>query len=289
MDAILSVRINEEAKEKFLKLAEEQGINNKEFLDLIIKSYEMNKIAADADYIKNDIDELQLIIKRVVDIYVNIIDKNKVRTLELTNNFQANLSQEEAKGEKLRNEATNSKKEVETLILDNKKLNESLQEVRNQLLKEKDDLKEYKEMNAILKDKLNDFNLYKATCEELKIANNKLVLDMDQAKIEKEALLNEVLSLKNTNSILSNKMSDSEATYQVKIKDMQESFTSKELLKDSEFSLLLQKELLQKEQGLRQEIWNMKAEYDEKISKLMKEKEDLIFKISAVANTKEKI
>lgn len=37
MDSILSVRINEEVKEKFIKLAEEQGVNNKEFLDLIIK------------------------------------------------------------------------------------------------------------------------------------------------------------------------------------------------------------------------------------------------------------
>lgn len=284
MDSILSVRINEEAKGKFLKLAEEQGINNKEFLDLIIKSYEMNKAAEDIDYIRNDIDELQLIVKRVVDIYVNIIDKNKVRTLELTNNFQANLNQEEVKRERLRDEATNTKKEIEILISDNKNIKESLQDVKSQLIKEKDDLKEYKEMNAILKDKLIDLNQYKSICEELKITNNKLVSEMNQAKDEKKSLLNEVSSLKNNNDILSNRLNDSESTFQVRIKDMHDNFNSKALIKDSEFSLLLQTQLLQKEHGLRQEIWNMKAEYDEKISKLMKEKEDLIFKISTANN-----
>ena len=87
MDSILSVRINEEVKEKFIKLAEEQGVNNKEFLDLIIKSYEMNKVTADVDFVRNDIEELQAIVKRVVDIYINIIDKSKLRTTELINNF----------------------------------------------------------------------------------------------------------------------------------------------------------------------------------------------------------
>ena len=69
MDSILSVRINEDLKNKFLSLAEEAGTNNKEFMDLIIRSYEMNKTASKTEYVKDDVDELQNIIARIMSIY----------------------------------------------------------------------------------------------------------------------------------------------------------------------------------------------------------------------------
>jgi len=137
MDSILSVRINDELKEKFLRLAEDHGVNNKEFMDVIIKSYEVNKASCDVDYIKNDIDELQIIIKRVLDIYINIIEKNKIRSLELTNKFKLTLADEHTKSGKLAEEGINLGKEVHDLNVDNKNLKETVKEYKNLLIKEK--------------------------------------------------------------------------------------------------------------------------------------------------------
>ncbi len=54
MDSILSVRISEELKEKFQSLAEVEGINNKEFMDLIIRNYELNKAATGTEHNKEN-------------------------------------------------------------------------------------------------------------------------------------------------------------------------------------------------------------------------------------------
>ena len=44
-DAILSVRINEELKDKFVTLAQSSGINNKEFMEQLVSVYELNNTA----------------------------------------------------------------------------------------------------------------------------------------------------------------------------------------------------------------------------------------------------
>lgn len=284
MDSILSVRISEEVKGKFLKLAEEQGVNNKEFLDLVIKSYEMNKAAADVDFVKNDIDELQIIIKRVIDIYLNMIDKNKVRSLEATNNFQAHLKEEQSRGEALKNDISTAKKDLENLLSDNKKLKDTVEELKIQLAKEKEDLKEFKEMNSILKEKSVEYNSIKSSYEDIKDTNRALNNDIEKIKKEKESLIKEIDKLKNSNSLLLDKLNTAESTNKISITELQDSFNSKLQLKESEFNLKIQTQLLQKEQELREEIWSIKTEYDKRISQLISEKEELVLKISSISH-----
>lgn len=285
MDSILSVRISEEVKSKFLKLAEEQGVNNKEFLDLVIKSYEMNKTAADVDFVKNDIDELQIIIKRVIDIYLNMIDKNKVRSLELTNNFQANITEEQNKVDTFKNQVSTLKKDLENLLLDNKKLKDSVHELETQLMKEKEDLKEFKEMNSILKEKSVEYNSIKSSYEAMKDTNRALNNDIEKIKEERESLIKEIDRLKNSNSLLLDKLNTAESTNKVSITELRDSFNAKLQLKESEFNLKMQTQLLQKEQELREEIWSIKTEYDKRISQLIREKEELVLKISSISHS----
>lgn len=282
MDSILSVRINEEVKEKFIKLAEEQGVNNKEFLDLIIKSYEMNKVTADVDFVRNDIEELQAIVKRVVDIYINIIDKSKLRTTELINNFNLSIGEEKEKTEGFTLEISNMKKQLEELKSENKDLKNSGKELQVALSKEKEAIKESRDMNSILKEKLTDFNRYKEENEKLKknatASEKELATLQDEfydIKQELEKYISENIQLKDKiNEIIKNN--------HLNVEELKSNHEGQLKLKENELSLKLQQEILQKEQGLRQEIWDLKAKYDEKISSLIKEKEELLFKISKI-------
>ena len=43
-DAVLSVRIDEELKQKFLVLAQENGINNKELMEVMVSQFELAQI-----------------------------------------------------------------------------------------------------------------------------------------------------------------------------------------------------------------------------------------------------
>lgn len=284
MDSILSVRINEEVKEKFIRFAEEQGVNNKEFLDLIIKNYEMNKASADVDFIRNDIEELQSIVKRVIDIYINIIDKNKLRTTELINNFNLSISEEKEKTEGFSTEISGLKKQLEDLKNENKELKNSNKELQASLSKEKEDIKESREMNTILKEKLTDFNKYKDENEGLKqdISNSDKLLKELQAELYDIQQNFEKCSSENQS--LKNKINEIIKKNEVQIEELRVTYEGQFKLKENEISLRFQQQALQKEQDLRQEIWNLKSTYDEKISTLIKEKEELLFKISTVQN-----
>lgn len=280
MDSILSVRINEEVKEKFIKLAEEQGVNNKEFLDLIIKSYEINKATADVDFVRNDIEELQTIIKRVVDIYINIIDKSKLRTTELINNFNLTIGEEKERTEGYVLEISNMKKQLEELKNENKELKTSNKELQTTLSKEKEAIKESREMNSILKEKLTDFNRYKeenGSLKEQAAASDKELAALQgnfyDIKQEFEKSINE-------NQQLKDKINEIVGNNHIQVEELKLAHEGKLKLKENEMTLRQQQEILQKEQELRQEIWDLKAKYDEKISSLIKEKEELLFKIT---------
>jgi len=71
MDTTFSVRINDDLKSKFNELAQKEGINNKEFMEQVIKFYELNSIKDSNLNISDDITELQDITSRIVDIYKN--------------------------------------------------------------------------------------------------------------------------------------------------------------------------------------------------------------------------
>lgn len=284
MDSILSVRINEEVKEKFIKLAEEHGVNNKEFLDLIIKNYEINKASAEVDFVKSDIDELQAIVKRVLDIYLNMIDKSKLRTTELINSFNTSIGEEKERIEGINEEMVALKKQIDELKAENKELKSGNKELQSALSKEKEAIKECREMNVILKEKLGDFNTFKEENINLKeeIASSNEVSKELQGKIYD--LQQDYDKCNSENVHLNNKITEVTATNEKQRMELKNSFEEQLKVQENHFDLKLQQELLQKEQGLREEIWILKSNYDEKITTLIKEKEDLLFKISNFQN-----
>ena len=84
-DAVLSVRIDEELKQKFLVLAQENGINNKELMEVMVSQFELAQIGDGSTQFNQDLEELQRITKRMNDIYINMIERTQVRELEIKN------------------------------------------------------------------------------------------------------------------------------------------------------------------------------------------------------------
>ncbi len=279
MDSILSVRISEELKEKFQSLAEVEGINNKEFMDLIIRNYELNKAATGTDFIKSDVDELQSITKRILDIYINMIEKSKVKNSEIVNNFKGTLDEEANKNEKLKENIESIKKEIEDLKAHNKELKDSLREQKELLEKEREDIKGYKELNIMLKDKVNELNAYKNESESLRAINRNMEDNLRNLEREKESCINKLNEELNHSAALEEEITDMKNSYENKIVQITEEFSRELRLKDDEIRISMQKEVLQKEEECRKEVWSMKSHYDDKISKLIDDKEQLLLKI----------
>ncbi|MEG1255671.1 hypothetical protein [Clostridium sp.] len=281
MDSILSVRINDDLKEKFLTLAEEHGVNNKEFMDVIIKSYEVNKVSCDVDYIKNDLDELQIIIKRVLDIYINIIEKNKIKSLELTNNFKLTLDDEHIKSNKLEEEGINLEKKVHVLNLDNKNLKETINEYKNLLIKEKDNLREYKDLNIMLKEKNTKLTEYKNASEKLELLNQGLKEDLTLSIKKTEGYLNQIERVSEEKILIDRQLAETKSFYENKLREQEINHDKKISLIEQELNLLQQQKLLQKEEEYREKIWILKSQFDDKIATLISDKENLLLKLSA--------
>ncbi len=279
MDSILSVRISEELKEKFQSLAEVEGINNKEFMDLIIRNYELNKATTGTDFIKSDVEELQSITKRILDIYINMIEKSKVKNSEVINSFKATLEEETNKSEKLKGNIEGVKKELENLKSHNKELKDSLKEYKDLLEKEREDIRGYKELNLMLKDKVNELTAYKNEAESLRVINRNVEENLKKLEREEESLTNKLNEELNHSIALEDEIQDMKSSYENNIKQITEGFSRELRLKDDEIRISMQKEVLQKEEEYRKEIWSMKSHYDDKISKLMDDKEQLLLKI----------
>ena len=279
MDSILSVRISDELKEKFQSLAEGEGINNKEFMDLIIRNYEVNKAAVNTDFIKSDIDELQGIIKRILDIYINIVEKNKIKNSEMVNRFKGTLEEESNKNEKLKEDMGNIKKELEDLKSENKQLKDSLKEYKALLEKEREDIKGYKDLNLMLKDKISDLNSYKNEAEDLRRINQEINDDLKIMEKEKDSCLSKLNEELKHSDILESKLNEVKISYEDKITKIKKDFERQMKLNDDQIKIAIQREVLQKEEEYRKEIWSIKTIYDDKISKLMDDKEQLLLKM----------
>lgn len=71
-DTTWSVKIPEELKEQVAKLLEESGLTGKDFMKQLISLYQLEKAKQRIPEIAEDINELQIIINRINNIYVNM-------------------------------------------------------------------------------------------------------------------------------------------------------------------------------------------------------------------------
>jgi hypothetical protein len=282
MDSIFSVRISEELKEKFVEIAQNQGINNKELMEQIIKSYELSNVKDNYNEVKSDIDELQHIITRIGDIYLNIIERNKAKNLECENLHLGKIKEYENKLENLLKIIEELKEKIKDYDKANNDLKKELQKSKEEYKVLEGNYLEVKELNLLLKEKnsdlLKEVELFKSNSEKLSLAEDEI------KKLLKE--LNHFKMLANTvekeKELLSRELVISKEDYDNKIKNTNQSYELSLKHLEENLKIAHSKELLEMQQRYSDQISQIKLKYEDKLTSLVREKEDDINKIKKI-------
>lgn len=282
MDSIFSVRISEELKQKFVEIAQNQGINNKELMEQIIKSYELSNVKENYNEVKSDIDELQHIITRIGDIYLNLIERNKARNLECENLHLSKIKEYENKFENQSKTIEELKEKIKDHDKTNNDFKKEVQKSKEEYKALEDNYLEIKELNLLLKEKNNDqlkeINSLKSNSEKLSLAEaeiTKLLKELDHFKV----LANTVEKDK---EFLSRELAISKEDYQNKINNINHSYELSIKHLEENLKIAHSKELLEMQQQYSDQISQIKLQYEDKLTALVREKEEDINKIKKI-------
>ena len=275
-DSILSVRVSEEFKQKFIDMAQSTGVNNKEFLQSVIKAYEVNKSVEGDTFFYSDIEEMQMLTCRMNELYLNIVDKTRLREKEKEGRIKETV---EEKDRIITESQEESKKLLEKI--------EKIEYVKSENDRIKKDLKRIKEDNESLRS-LNSL---------LKEKNNSLSekLHMNEEKIKKyDSLEKEVKEFNHLNGDLRKKIEMEELKLESKVieferfqKDLNEKLDNQKDMYDRKIELLverkeidIEREKMKLKEVMINEFEKQKNQFEKKIEALVNEKENRMMKIS---------
>ncbi|WBW95067.1 hypothetical protein [Oceanirhabdus sp. W0125-5] len=275
-DSILSVRVSDEFKQKFINMAQSTGVNNKEFLQNVINAYEVNKSVEGDRFFYSDIEEMQMLSSRVNELYLNIIEKSKIRekekegrikeTIEEKDRIITDIQEEKKKLLEKIEKIENIKSENDRVKKDLKKIkedNESLKSL-NSLLKEKNT--SLSEKLHINEDKIKKFDSLNKEVNELSEVNKDIQKKFEMEKIKLES---KAMEFERFQKDLNEKLNTQKDMYDRKI----------ELLIERN-EIDIEREKLAQKEGATKEFEKQKTQYELKIETLLKEKEEKFIKIS---------
>lgn len=144
-DVTFGVKVSEEMKSELSELIKESTLSGKEFMGMLIASYKMEQSKQSSELYTGDLKELQGLIKRIQNIFVNMIEKSDLEIndcmqrheaqLKESQNIQVALEERVKELEKVINEQKESLKQVESDLIKSKK----------QLVASKDEVNTYKQ------------------------------------------------------------------------------------------------------------------------------------------------
>ena len=270
MDAILSVRISDELKQKFNELAQSEGINNKELMEQVVKYYELNRARDEDSNMSGDIKELQTITSRMADIYINIVERNNIKSLEAKNIHRNELIDKDSEFKKLKEQVTIVQEE-------NKKINilgKELSDAKNIKSELQENIKSLKTLNNMQEEKL--LKLTKTNEEYIKFKDEiiQLKTELDKSTNENMHLKNDLFNKKNELDKITNQISDIKQIYTSKIEDLQIKGKQDVEMQKERTSFEMDKELLKLKEQQQIKLQELQEGFNEKINKLLKEKEE---------------
>ncbi|MCB2360130.1 hypothetical protein [Clostridium estertheticum] len=274
MDAILSVRISDEVKQKFNELAQSEGINNKEFMEQVVKYYELNRAREEDSNMSSDINELQTITNRISDIYINIVERNNIKTLEVKNVHKNELVDKDKEVQKLYENIISLKEEKKE---ENKKITllEKEQSDNKHIVKElQENTKSLKTLNNMQGEKILKLN--ETNEKYIKYKDEIVVLKTELDKLTNENIqLKQDLSNKNEEARrLTNQVDELNKINKNKI-DALEIKAKQDIEMQKERAIFqMDKELLKLKEKQQLKIQELQESFNDRINGLLKEKEE---------------
>lgn len=282
MDSIFSVRISEELKEKFMDIAQKQGINNKELMEQIIKSYELENVKNDAVELKSHIEELQSISSRIVDIYISMIEGNKIKTLELTNTLKVKIAEEQEKTNKISSQNENLQLKLKEASKVNDELKIDLKEYSTKIASLEVNLKEFKDLNQMLREKnhdlTNELNLFK----EYEEKNSVLHKELKTLLKENDELSKSNDKLTSENNHLNKELTFIKESYEIKMNNLEENYKTTLIQKEEVTKINHSTEILHMNQSFNDKILALQNQYEERVLRLVKEKDEEMQRMKSI-------
>ncbi|MBU3175173.1 hypothetical protein KPL47_02185 [Clostridium estertheticum] len=274
MDAILSVRISDEVKQKFNELAQNEGINNKEFMEQVVKSYELNRAKEEDSKMSSDINELQTITNRISDIYINLVERNNIKNLEVKNVHKNELIDKDKEVQKL-NEDIISLKEAKKE--DNKKISllEKDQSDNKHVVKElQENTKSLKTLNNMQGEKILKLN--ETNAKYIKYKDEILVLKTELGKLSNENIQfkQDLLNENEEASRLVNQVNELKEINKNKIDEIETKSKQDIEIQKERGIFQMDKALLNLREQHQLKMQELQETFNDRINKLLKEKEE---------------
>lgn len=254
-DVTFGVKVSEEMKNELSLLMKEHTLSGKEFMSMLLASYQLDKARENSSLYESDIVELQNLTKRIHSIFINMTEKSKLNYKEEQEALQKVIEAQKEEKEQLLQKNQQSEEIVKKLQLDLNKQKEEEAALKEELTKSKkafDILKKQSENNMLLHDKFKEevellkeqLNQYKRLdlevqerneeISKLKARNDEtaseiwfLKREIEKLELEKEQLIEkhetEVKSQeKQQQLILTNKLLEQSLEFSKKIDELKE-------------------------------------------------------------------
>lgn len=290
-----AVRMDEDAKAELIELIEDSGKSNKDFMNVLISTYKLNRAKAEVPSMAEDINHLEALTKQICEVYLGVA--KRITTIQESNKIEFNkeLSLYKDKIENLEGVIASLRKDLEINTQEFSNLSSLYDESQNQILSLKNSLEdknkiigdkinlidEYKEKNDTLLSMLNDFQKSKDEIETYKellavsqSKNNNLENTIDKLKFEHE---NQISKISNDNDIAINKLTSKVNTVNESLSTLKTNYSKEinQLKKDHEnelnnlknsYEYEKNRSLLEQEKNFNTLITNLKIEYSDKIA-----------------------
>lgn len=270
MDAILSVRISDELKQKFNDLAQSEGINNKELMEQVVKYYELNRAREENTNMSEDIKELQTITSRMADIYINMAERNNIKTLEVKNTHRNEIVDKNNEIQKLKEEISLLKEESKKInslgkdLSDAKHINKELQET----------IKTLKSLNNMQEEKILKLTEINEKYIKYKDEIIKLKSDVERGTSENMELRNGLSDKKYEVDNLMKQIEELKQVHKNKVEAIEIKANADIEIQKERTSFEVGKELLKLKEQQQLKIQELQENFNDRINKLLKEKEE---------------
>lgn len=272
-DTTYSVRIDEETKEKIGELVKKSGLNSKDFMTDLLQTYEINKTKEVVPLIEKDLDELQILTRRINSIYINVGERIDLISKDKDEQYKDLLAKKDNLIYTLQTkiqgiEELNSIMNSDVQRLENE-LKDSKEENLNLENKYSQDINTYTEVNASNKALIQEYKNKIESLNKVIEENRQYKSAADKSQQELLNITTEMNSFKNINIELTKEIEQLNSTLEsLKTK-------SKEDLSELKEKLNFEKEkaLLVLEKNHQDSIQKLHDEYNLKVKTLLDEME----------------
>lgn len=271
-DVTFGVKVPEEMKNELAEIMKSTQLTGKEFMNLLLSTYKLEQKKQAEDLLVQDIDELQRLLQRIQNMYLNIGERVGLIVEERVGEVEAVIAQKEEEKEELVKHQVSLEEQIESLLEEKeeekskyealekayKALEELLGEQKLQIKQHHTLCDKYEEQIASLKEENSKWERLEVEIEERNEENERLKVRNDEVSSELWFAQREVEKLK-------------ESLKQEEEKKAKDSVTLKE-----KYDLELQNSLLEqkliftnKMEVLKEEQHKMQQELNDKIQNLL--------------------